>query len=596
VHTKGIVPVNPKCAMGGRGVVGLCPRRMVRNTLSGWKKSLICTVLCCASVALCVGSTESRETVVKKPIGSRATVVIRQGRRIYLEMNGSSKPFTRDLVGPYLQVPAEWQKYVNGRVMCIPYQALNDVSRRSAIAVLFPDDYWSEQGWIHFVTFGPETGGGETLWSIAEWFTGNGTLYSKVRAYNNKRKNVLYKGEKIVVPKRLLTAAFARKTETPPYLGMTVEELTYKRDVRGDYAAYKLKRGETLYGDVVGKFTPFIDNEDVQQAVETIARRSDIRNPDRVDVGQEVRIPIDLLASQYRPYGDPVRTRYEEFERRVGVSVSRVHTRELDGVYVILDAGHGGRDPGKIGKFNTQEDDYAYDVMCRVKRLLEKKTRARVITTIEDSSCGYDPIDRDTLHRDTDEYLLTHPRYANTDAAFSVNLRWYLANSKYRELINKGVDPDKIVFTSFHADARYYTMRGTMIYYPSAYHCRGRFSKTSREYMKYAEVRERPVVEFSQRALLKAQQESKQLAEEIVGALRDKNVAIQKSQPVRGVVYRHGREYVPGVIRCNEVPKRVLIEMLNLNNTTDCVRIKSWKFRERVAEAYVGGLVNYFSS
>jgi len=567
--------------------------------LSRASKAVVCTALSAVAVLLTLASSESRETTVKKPIGARASVVIRLGRTVYLEMDRTEKPLGQEAVARYLETPARWQTFVDGNVGRIPYGSLNDVTRRSAIAVLFPDDYWSEQGWVHFVTYGRETGGGETLWSVAEWFTGKGNLYRTIRTANKKRNNVLYNGEKILVPKQFLLPAFVNKSDKPPYIGMTVDDLTYKSDTEGEYAVYKLKKGETLYSDIVGRFTSRTDNEDVRDAVNAVAARSGIRNPNRVDVGQEVRIPLDLLASRYRPYGDPARTRYEMSERKIEVEPSRVHATELDRIYVILDAGHGGRDPGKIGISNTQEDDYVYDVMCRAKRLLETKTRARVITTIIDRSSGYTPIDRDLLSRDTDEYLLTRPQYANTDTAVAVNLRWYLANSKYRELLRKGVKPEQVVFTSFHADSRYSPMRGTMVYYPSAYHCRGRYGKSGSAYTKFAEVREKQVVYFDQRTRLKAQQESKRLAEEVIKALRRKNVAIYKRQPeqaIRNVIYRRGHEYVPAVLRYNEVPTRVLIETVNLNNSTDCVRIRSWKFRERFAEAYVDALVKLFSS
>jgi N-acetylmuramoyl-L-alanine amidase len=569
---------------------------MRTSRLSRAGKVLVCSILSAVAVVLTLATSESRETTVKRPIGTRASVVIQSGRNIYLEMDRTATPLREEAVTPYLETPALWKTFVRGNVGRIPYGSLNNATRRSAIAVLFPDDYWSAQGWVHFVAYGPETGGGETLWSIAEWFTGKGNQYRAIKTANNKRRNVLYNGEKILIPKQLLLSAFVNKSDKPPYIGMTVDELTYKSDSQGEYAVYKLKRGETLYSDVVGQFTSRTENEDVRTAVRTIASRSGIRNPNRVDIGQEVRIPLELLATRYRPYGDPGRTRLDASERIVGVKPSRVHATELDGVYVILDAGHGGRDPGKMGRYNTQEDDYVYDVMCRVKRLLETRTRAKTIATIIDKSSGYTPIDRDSLRRDSDEYLLTRPEYANTNATVSVHLRWYLANSKYRELLRKGVKPENVVFTSFHADSRWSTMRGSMVYYPSAYHCRGRYGKSGSIYTKYAEVRERKTVSFSQRDRLKAQQESKRFADEIIKGLRRKNVAIHKSEPVRWVVHRSGREYVPAVLRYNEVPKRVLIEVLNLNNSTDCARIKSWKFRERVAEAYVDSLVKMYAS
>jgi len=566
------------------------------NILSGSEKALVCLVMWTAAVAICLDSPKAKETTIEKSVGTGVSVVIRGGRDIYLEINSTGEPLAGELVAAHLRTPSRWRSFVEGHTARIPYTSLNDAGQRSAVGVLFPDDYWTEEGWVHFATYGRETGGGETLWSIAEWFTGKGTFNTAIKAHNHKRNNILYKGEKIVIPKRLLLDAFVHKSDKPLYVGMTVGDLTYMQDVQGGYALYKLKRGETLYSDVVGRFTPRIDNDDVNEAVEIIATRSGIGNPDCVAVGQAIKVPIELLASRYRPYGDPARTRYEEYERKAQAEGRQVHTDKLAGVYVILDPGHGGRDPGKIGKFNIQEDDYVYDITCRVKRLLEQRTRATVLMTMRDKSAGYEPIDRDSLPMDTDEYLLTHPQYANGNAAMSVNLRWYLINSQYRKLVKDGVDPDRIVFTSFHADGRYYAMRGTMIFYPSAYHCRGRFGKTGRAYTQFKEVRERQFVEFDSKSRLRAQQVSEQLANHIIQGLRAKNVAVHKSDPVRALVHRHGREYVPGVLRYNEVPTRLLIETVNLDNNTDCLRIKSWKFRERFAQAYVDGIERFFSS
>ena len=39
---------------------------------------------------------------------------------------------------------------------------------------------------------------------------------------------------------------------------------------------------------------------------------------------------------------------------------------------------------------------------------------------------------------DCDEVLLTTPRYQNTDAKISANLRWYLANSIFRRALRSG--------------------------------------------------------------------------------------------------------------------------------------------------------------
>ena len=39
---------------------------------------------------------------------------------------------------------------------------------------------------------------------------------------------------------------------------------------------------------------------------------------------------------------------------------------------VVLDAGHGGKDPGAIGKYGTMEKDVVLDIVKRTGKLLEK--------------------------------------------------------------------------------------------------------------------------------------------------------------------------------------------------------------------------------
>ncbi len=48
---------------------------------------------------------------------------------------------------------------------------------------------------------------------------------------------------------------------------------------------------------------------------------------------------------------------------------------------IVLDAGHGGKDPGTSGKYGTKEKDIVLDITKRVGRLLEKNTGIKVVYT-----------------------------------------------------------------------------------------------------------------------------------------------------------------------------------------------------------------------
>ena len=63
--------------------------------------------------------------------------------------------------------------------------------------------------------------------------------------------------------------------------------------------------------------------------------------------------------------------------------------REDDGFLVVVDAGHGGNDPGKIGVDGTLEKDLNLIIAKRVKHLLEQQD-VRVIMTRESDEGLYD--------------------------------------------------------------------------------------------------------------------------------------------------------------------------------------------------------------
>ena len=48
---------------------------------------------------------------------------------------------------------------------------------------------------------------------------------------------------------------------------------------------------------------------------------------------------------------------------------------------VVLDPGHGGKDPGALGKYGTKEKDIVLDISKRLGRLLERKAGIKVIYT-----------------------------------------------------------------------------------------------------------------------------------------------------------------------------------------------------------------------
>ena len=57
---------------------------------------------------------------------------------------------------------------------------------------------------------------------------------------------------------------------------------------------------------------------------------------------------------------------------------------------------------------------------------------------------------------------------------------------------------------------------------------------------------------------------------------------------------RGGGEWVPAILRYNRIPARVLVEVCNLNNPEDRRLLQTRRYREKVAEALVAALVEFY--
>ena len=369
--------------------------------------------------------------------------------------------------------------------------------------------------------------------------------------------------------------------------------LSYDRNAAEPYAIYRLQRGEALYSSVAIRFTGRVYANDVGDVVERIVKFNGIEDVAKIPAGHAIKIPMSLLLPEYLPADDPTRLAAEHSKRESVRVAKRARASGLSGVRVILDAGHGGRDAGATHD-DVWEATYVYDVMCRLKKLLEKKSAAAVYTTTKSPALGYAVSDDDELDEQNDHVVLTSPHYTLEDAVVGVNLRWYLANSLFRRAIRKGVPREKVVFISIHADSLHPSLRGAMAYVPGERFVTGSYQKTDNIYLAREEVREHPIVRHSEKESLAAEGLSRDLAESIVEAFDDNGLKVHPFNPVRDNVVRGGREWVPAVIRYNLIPTRVLLEICNLGNEKDRALVTTARYRQRVAETIYAGLVQFF--
>ncbi len=478
----------------------------------------------------------------------------------------------------------------------IPSTCLSLDRRIEVLELLFPGDASDEDGWRHQVPAKvEETGRPATLWSIAETFTGRGANYVHLRTANKLSDETVEPGQTIVIPEAILLPVFRRGTGSVRLVSSRRRsaELDYGRDGQGDYAIYRLRSGEALYTSVVVRFTGRLFAADVNPLAGEIAERSGIADVTDIPVGYEVKIPFEYLSPEYLPWDHPDRQRYEANRDELLRYENTVEALDLQDVVVVLDAGHGGRDVG-ASTHGVWESLYVYDIMLRTKRLLEQRTAARVLTTTRDGG-SYEIVDRDVLPYSKGHRVLTDPPYSIEQAKIGTNLRWYLANDIFRRERARVGDAKRIVYVSIHADSLHPQVRGAMVYVPGLLPIPNSYGKSGTVYTSRAEVRAQPRVSFSRRERVESEGLSRDLAQHIIESFARGGLAIHPNKPVRDrIVRRRGTPWVPAVLRYNEIPTKVLVEVCNLSNKEDRRLIQTRAYRERVAESLADGLLGYF--
>ena len=371
--------------------------------------------------------------------------------------------------------------------------------------------------------------------------------------------------------------------------------LTYERAAGQSFAVYRLQKGEALYSSVAIRFTGRVYAKDVGDVLERIVEVNAIEDVSRIRVGYPVKIPMDLLLPEYLPQGDPTRVAREATRRESAKVARRTRAAGLAGVHVILDPGHGGNDPGTAHD-GVWESAYVYDVAMRLRKILEKESGAKVSVTTRSKKNGFAVADRDVLGGVTDHYVQTTPKFTLDDAIVGVNLRWYLANSMFRRAIKEGGTKEKVVFLSIHADSLHPSLRGAMAYIPGAGFVTGTYRKKGDVYLTRAEVREQPAVTQSRSDALMAEGLSRELAESVMEAFASKGLKVHPFEPVRDNVIRNRREWVPAIIRHNQVPTRMLLEVGNLGNRKDRALIQTKKHRQQLANAIYAGILDFYTN
>jgi N-acetylmuramoyl-L-alanine amidase len=219
---------------------------------------------------------------------------------------------------------------------------------------------------------------------------------------------------------------------------------------------------------------------------------------------------------------------------------------------VVIDAGHGGRDPGAVGLSGIKEKDLALDLAVRIRKILQKQG-------------GY-------------EVFLTR----NSDISLKLERRTVIANTK-----------DADLFISIHANAnRDRRVRGVETYLLNWTNDKAAMKVAAREnriYLKRKkENRSDLGVILASLELQNKRDESLVLAhyvqDSMVSSLKRRYRRVQDLGVKQALFY---------VLLGAKMPS-VLVEVAFITNKEEARRLKSSAYRQRLAEGVAKGVKTYF--
>lgn len=262
------------------------------------------------------------------------------------------------------------------------------------------------------------------------------------------------------------------------------------------------------------------------------------------------RIVIDVIGGDYRHVGKrPAKKPSGQKYAKKNDPLSLAQQLGLGVGTIVLDAGHGGKDPGALSPSGGQEKDVVLDITRRLRTILQKRLKFKVVTT-----------------RDRDRYIPLEERTG-------------IANTKKADL-----------FISIHANASHNRrVHGVSTYFLNL--------STDKEAMELAALENSTSTknigqlqsilnDLMQNSKIK---ESSRLAGCVQGAL------VRKLRKSYSKVNNLGVKQAPFYVLIGAQMPSILVEVSFISNKMESKRLASPAYRQKIAEGLADGVQKYIN-
>jgi len=217
---------------------------------------------------------------------------------------------------------------------------------------------------------------------------------------------------------------------------------------------------------------------------------------------------------------------------------------------IVLDPGHGGKDPGALGRLGIKEKDIVLDVAKRVKSILQRKGFDVAMTRDTDIFISLEERTRIAHAQNADLFVSIHANAAPTRSLKGFEV--YYISEKMDDETRASASADNLKLELEGSAFQYHSKNLDSILWDLLYN----------EYRK----------------------ESIQLAEYVSREVEKDNLSSRRTSRIKGALFY--------VLKGTGMPA-ILIEIGYISNSIDAAKIKDPEYRQRLAEAIARGIAEF---